>query len=252
MRRTTLSLRDVVVAGISICVIAAGVVLWHGSVQGQSEPPGGSSSSAGSCVYPLNCENNPAHPCCVASGCNDILIEPGVCGHPPSLPSGKGGIEGASAAGGDSVLTTTHYRNYRANTCVTTWQSAAGNLAYNLPIGAYYVQSPTNSGYLQHVYCDFADIPEGATLTRFCLYGYDNTSPSGHIAGSLYRGLEYANSTTTLGSASSASGSSSWCSSTFSEAVNYTSYNYFASVYMSSGYSTDLKLYTVEVWYTTP
>jgi hypothetical protein len=249
MRKRTL-VATCIVALLASCVLL--LLVTKGSADAQTPPA--TEETGQSCVYPINCQDNPAHPCCVRYACSDILTADGLCEIPPSLPPQKETAGRASSGGGAAPLTTTHYRNYRAHSCAARWQSSAGSIGYALPTGGDIVQSPSSSGYMQHVLCNFGDLPDNATLIRFCIYGNDGTSPGGHINGLLKRYDENLNNSYT----NLASVSSAWstpfgsCSSYFSEAVDNVDYNYFASVYISSGYSSNLQLFTVEVWYTTP
>jgi hypothetical protein len=233
-----------------VAVLAAGALLFlmpRGEADAQTTPP-----SAGSqdCMYPLDCVEMGDNPCCQASECKGVLLASNNCADKAALEEGTTISQGEREA----LLTTTHYHMLRGAVCPSNFRLTSWGESRSLPVGGgSYVFSTGTTGTIasSHVICPEV-LPDNATIYQLALYGYDNTS-SGSISACLYKSYYMSSAVTSIACITSVDGGEAgWQSSTVSEPVDNGNYTYFVSSYVTPGKNSDLKIYTVEVRYTTP
>ncbi|MBI5526755.1 MAG: hypothetical protein HY897_10520 [Deltaproteobacteria bacterium] len=243
MRKRTL------LATILVALVAAGTLIMvvpGGTAGAQTSPP---SAGAEDCMYPLDCEAMDYNPCCQATGCKQVLVDAKTCIDKSTLEAGTTTGQGAK----NSLLTTTYYRMLRAGTCPSNFRLTSWGESRALPIGSSTVASTTTTGTIAstHLICP-ETLPDNATITQLVIYGYDNTA-NGYIYSCLYKSDDLSSGGTAIACVSSTTvGQTAWLSSLVSEAVDNVNNTYYVSSYVTPGQDIELKIYTVEVRYTTP
>ena len=242
-------------ARLEICLVVlfAACTLALPPIEGSADAQTSAGSGAEqTCQFPIDCAAMSYSPCCQAASCAGVLLSQTQCVEQATLEKETTTTQGTTK---NMLLTTNHYHMLRAGTCPSNFRISGWGESKALPINGYSsVSSTTTTGTIlnTHLICP-EDLPDNATITAMAIYGYDNTS-SGSIVGCLYKSPDSSSSGTSIACITSTNSSSdqTWVSSTVSESVDNTNYTYYVSTYVSPGQDTNLRIYTVEVRYTTP